>query len=609
MESETQQVLAPSDIAPEIADKLNQLQPGTYCVHRSWGTGKIKSWDQASGQVLIDFRGKAGHPMEFAYAAQSLRPLPQDHIEILILESPEQARTEAADPAVFMQKVVAGLKAEATSERIEKLLCPAVIPADGWKKWWESAKRAMKKDPRFVVPSRKTEPIVFHDTPVDHQSAALEEFEKAVGAKAQMNGLLKLAKIWKKETGTEAAKAVVAAVNKTLTLMPKSQLAAAVELVLVRDEFMEISGLPPAEGSMALSAFIPGEINALSRLLGQLPSARQVRFLEQAKPLLGDRWAEVFIGLLPDAGGRVMETILEAFKKEDRLQDLVASFDRLVRERKLNPDLLVWLCKNRDGEMNSLVGPHLFTSIVAVLEYDQLADYKKGTKLHDLLVGDKALVRDLLASASHEEVRDITRAVLLSPVFEELNKRSLLATLVKLYPFVQSMIVGENKSPSTSQAVVVSWESLEKRRAELEELVNKKIPENSKDIATARSYGDLRENHEFKAAKEMQTVLMRRKAELESMLTSAQGTDFKGVSTAEVNIGTRVRFADEESGETGVYTILGAWDSDPAAGIISYLTPVAQALHRHAVGDVVELPLDTGLKRRVRITAIEPYAT
>jgi transcription elongation GreA/GreB family factor len=317
----------------------------------------------------------------------------------------------------------------------------------------------------------------------------------------------------------------------------------------------------------------------------------------------------VFIGLLPGAGGRVMETILEAFQKEDRLQDLVASFDRLVRERKLNPDLLVWLCKNRDGEMNSLVGPHLFTSIVAVLEYDQLADYKKGTKLHDLLVGDKALVRDLLASASHEEVRDITRAVLLSPVFEELNKRSLLATLVKLYPFVQSMIVGENKSTSTSQAVVVSWESLEKRRAELEELVNKKIPENSKDIATARSYGDLRENHEFKAAKEMQTVLMRRKAELESMLTSAQGTDFKGVSTAEVNIGTRVRFADEESGETGVYTILGAWDSDPAAGIISYLTPVAQALHRHAVGDVVELPLDTGLKRRVRITAIEPYAT
>ena len=77
-----------------------------------------------------------------------------------------------------------------------------------------------------------------------------------------------------------------------------------------------------------------------------------------------------------------------------------------------------------------------------------------------------------------------------------------------------------------SESLMVSWSSLEKRKAEYEELVNKKIPENTKEIGVARSYGDLRENFEFKAAKQMQAVLMRRKVGTRSMLHNARGTDF-----------------------------------------------------------------------------------
>jgi transcription elongation GreA/GreB family factor len=74
---------------------------------------------------------------------------------------------------------------------------------------------------------------------------------------------------------------------------------------------------------------------------------------------------------------------------------------------------------------------------------------------------------------------------------------------------------------------VVSWESLERRKNEYAELVQKSIPANSKEIAIARSYGDLRENHEYKAAKEMQKILMRRKSELEFQLVRARGVRFR----------------------------------------------------------------------------------
>ena len=71
--------------------------------------------------------------------------------------------------------------------------------------------------------------------------------------------------------------------------------------------------------------------------------------------------------------------------------------------------------------------------------------------------------------------------------------------------------------------------------------MQKKIPANSKEIAIARSYGDLRENHEYKAAKEMQKILMRQKDELEAQMMRARGMDFSNAKTDAVNIGTVVQ--------------------------------------------------------------------
>ena len=108
---------------------------------------------------------------------------------------------------------------------------------------------------------------------------------------------------------------------------------------------------------------------------------------------------------------------------------------------------------------------------------------------------------------------------------------------------MQSLISGEQTNKQEAH-LVVSWESLERRNNEYRELVDKKIPANSQEIAIARSYGDLRENHEYKAAKEMQKLLMRRKGELEAQLVRARGTDFANAKTDVVSIGTIVNVTD-----------------------------------------------------------------
>src|SRR5205809_3339542 len=116
-----------------------------------------------------------------------------------------------------------------------------------------------------------------------------------------------------------------------------------------------------------------------------------------------------------------------------------------------------------------------------------------------------------------------------------------------------------------------------------------KIHENTKEIAIARSYGDLSENFEFKAAKQMQSVLMRRKAELEQMLHNARGTSSENVDTSRVSIGTIVTLRSVGTSHEETYTILGAWDGDPDRHIISYQTAIGQALLGHKVGDAVSL--------------------
>jgi transcription elongation factor GreA len=165
----------------------------------------------------------------------------------------------------------------------------------------------------------------------------------------------------------------------------------------------------------------------------------------------------------------------------------------------------------------------------------------------------------------------------------------------------------EGDGGERQETLIVSWESLERRKEEYEDLVKKKIPENTREIAVARSHGDLRENFEFKAAKEMQRVLQRRQAEMEVALSRARGTDFANADTGQVSIGTIVTYRNIETGATQTYTILGAWDGKVEKCILSYQSGISQALLGRKVGEHVDLPTEHGTEK-VEILSIEAYA-
>jgi len=603
MREEFEKMAVAGKIEGRHVEPLIHLTTSGYCMHRSWGFGKIKTVDTVFARFTIDFPGKAGHTMDLGFAAESLKPIPKDHILARKAGDLEGLRQMAALQHLDLIKVVLNsYSGKATVDQIQQVLVPDVI-RDDWKKWWETAKREMKKDGHFQVPLKKTEPVIYQVQEVSLQNRLLGEFRAAKGLKARVTVATEVFKNAHDLSDKQAAASeIIPALNADIVTHQRTQPSVALEGVFVRDELCEMAGVALAEGDITAAQLWSQDIR-FATMMETLPAAKHRRALESFKTANPARWHEVVLGAFNGVSARLCREFVSLLIQEGKTDQLKEVLARLVSQHTASSELLLWLGKDRSDAFADILGPEVFRAMLTSMERDQFNE-KRSNRLREFVLGDQSLLVDLTASADLEIIKDLTRALQLSSVFDDMDKRSLLARLVKSHPAVQSLVTGEQTKQDAT--LVVSWESLERRNLEYRELVDKKIPANSKEIATARSYGDLSENHEFKAAKEMQGILNRRKAELEILLSRARGSDFSNARTDTVSIGTVVLATDLESNQAETFTILGAWDSDVENGIISYLTPVGQALIGHKVGESVEFEVH-GERHHHRIDRIEAY--
>lgn len=136
----------------------------------------------------------------------------------------------------------------------------------------------------------------------------------------------------------------------------------------------------------------------------------------------------------------------------------------------------------------------------------------------------------------------------------------------------------------------------EKLRRELDELKRVKRPAVVQAIAEAREKGDLSENAEYDAAKEMQGYIEGRIAELEGKIPMLQIIDPKTLQAGErIVFGATVELEDEDSGNTKSYQIVGDDEADIKENRISISSPLARSLIGKFEGDEVTCPAPKGL--------------
>ena len=130
------------------------------------------------------------------------------------------------------------------------------------------------------------------------------------------------------------------------------------------------------------------------------------------------------------------------------------------------------------------------------------------------------------------------------------------------------------------------------KKADLEHTLSVDVPANSKEIGEAIAMGDLRENAEYKAARERQTQLNAKVTRLQDEIDRAQIFDPTTVTTARVSFGTTVKLLNVKENKTETYTILGPWESDPENQIISYMSPLGNAILNSKVGDKLDFEIN-----------------
>ena len=281
----------------------------------------------------------------------------------------------------------------------------------------------------------------------------------------------------------------------------------------------------------------------------------------------------------------------------------------------ISADTISWIWKNRSKL------PKTTVAVISPQALRHAVDSKRTTSAQEsvkqLLINDKEFQQELIDRIKGNEM-DLLRAVQACDNLRMDEKQSLLVKCSAISTAVKHHIEkGEGKKmfaaagrkhiekQAETVADVTSFRSFAQMSKDLNDIINKQIPENSAAIAHARSYGDLRENAEYKAAKERQAFLQRRREEIERAVMNTQPIDFsmhKVDKTAVPGSVVTVSYLDDKTEET--FSLLGVWDSDPESNFIAYTSALGKVLDGKHLNDEVTLPD----KRKAVIIKVEPLS-
>lgn len=278
-------------------------------------------------------------------------------------------------------------------------------------------------------------------------------------------------------------------------------------------------------------------------------------------------------------------------------------FNKLGNTPVLSADALMWIWRNRKNAPAAVLAKLTPLQVADVLNRQIEDSSSQAGKLKELLIGNSDFHIQLLKNVKGDEMA-LLRAVQTCNALRMDEKQSLLVKCSAISPKVREFLEkGDGKKMFSSagkkhieqqkamEMALTSVHSFKLLTDELNDIIVKQIPENSAAIAHARSYGDLRENAEYKAAKERQAFLQKRRSELELNVLNTQATDFAEVNpdkTAVPGSAVTLKYSDNNQEET--FYLLGIWDSDPDKNFLSSASRLGETLNGKIEGDPLTLP-------------------
>jgi len=601
-----------------------------FCLHQAWGIGVIRSYDEAAKRFSIDFpeQNKKGHAMDAAFFLGKIEFInPTGVVAKAYAEATkaEIATLVANDPAGLVKALLAeyptgectSYALEANLERVHFASLPAGKDRHAaFKAWWTKGRAAVRKDRAILVPERKGGLYALLEAPQDLGEDLFAQYESAPNFERKLLLLEELALSTAAETRSAANQANLEKVSADLhkeirkleTARRRDNLPAILGGIWNRDKFFRSAVenvetvSPTASEIIALCtesdlAFVALNIPHTSEKIRSL--------LDLVRAHHGDNWADRAFDLLRnrDIGGtksgsaKLVSECIGYLCDQELSAEVGRRFSQWLETRELRAPVIIWVIKNRDSKkyadiVSRLIHPGLLGAILASIDTESLESNSTARiPLANELIKDKELIGHILSpaggkKADSETVFDLTRTMMSSQGFDEMTKKALLSRLAKIEPHVQRLAKSKHSgSEAEEKELLVSKASKEEKERELEDLVKVRLPAVKEAIQVAKEHGDLRENSEYKMARQDHDTLSARRAELDGLLKKARVTDFSEAPTDVISVGSSVVLRRGSDEAEVSYDILGAWDGRPEQNVLSYISPLAKQFLNHKLGE------------------------
>jgi len=590
----------PLEQAFENLDLLVSLKPETLILDQNWGVGKIRRMDDFYKRATIDFKEKSSHQMSFETILENVQRAPHDHLLTrcyLDLESVKKMVEEFPGDVV---KLALRSFGDMTIVRLEELLVNKhhLVSAAGWKSFWEHARRELKKDVLVVIPTKRTEALQLLAAAEEYGDTWFNDFSRMRDA-VKLLALISDLENSDKFAGLDDIQRGM--IEERLEFAAKSAYntdPATYARVAVKIQFFGFLS-PPADQMRAHLMDNSRYIKAAEGL-----AVKDVNAMLTFLLVGGDSVALCMIAEMAQMPYNLLNELLTLLKDSHEAGQKVF---QLLSRPQAPATLVNWAFRSLETTawtlppLLNLLG-HAISVIESKLSGEALR-MQNQLKLHFDAHGkwlDKLF--DKLDGVSQEVLFDRLQA---STAWDPATHRTLIKQMLDRNPELMKL---KKAVVAKQQAAIrqTSWHALAERQLQYKRLIEVEMPKNRIDIAVARSYGDLRENFEYQAAKDLERQLQQRQSELQRELGQVKGTDFAGVAYDRVAAGTTVTLRMDD-GAVRVYTVLGEWDRDEALNIISNLTRLAMALEGKRVGERAVIPSVSGTEETT-IENIEPLS-
>jgi transcription elongation factor GreA len=582
-----------------IADfeKHIAFDKGNFVHHRVWGVGRIASIQD--DDIVIDFAKQRAHSMLLKMAINALQTLARDHIWVLkATQKPDKLRERVkTDISWALKTVIRSFDNSCDLKRIKSELVPAILTANEWTAWSSKAREILKTDPSFGVNPDNIDIYTVRERPINIDEKLFNEFKAEKNFFDRVTTIRDFVSKEDIELDTEYFTEMLAYFTAYLRSFSQVNEFVISSYLLVKDM---VGRYPQLGASLPQASFIE-LFEAVEDLPGLFSLIKDTKlreaFLHHIK-LFAPDWADVYVKLFPYALLGSIVTNLEKEGHEDKLVSMTLYCFEHYRDYR---EAVVWLFKNNKDaawfqRANIPFEKQLITLIhIMDITYREIENHrdtsenrKINKQVYAILFKDGVLDTYINEADTDAIIRLYT---FINDVkdLDASDKLKLRNRILERNP--EFKFFGTVEKTVVTRGLMVTSPMYTEKQRQLNRIMEEEVPANSKEIAFALSLGDLRENAEYKAAKEKQELLNAQAAKLKDEIERAQIFDPTSINTSRVSFGTKVVLTNNGSAKKDEFTILGPWESDPEHHIISYLSPFGGAMLNKVEGEKFEFSM------------------